>query len=158
MSAVYSSHIRRQWSGFFLLFSFFNAIISDLQGEFQSQALHLVEVSEWQWYNLDWKICGFLWFCSGFFGGWAAVSVMYFVKYGSLTFEFKNMTWKFVVLQYAYVGLIVRGNELIMVFSIWLESWNRLVIHMHYSVIDLKFFGMRKPYSLKSAKSVVTAL
>lgn len=53
----------------------------------------------------------------GFFGfaqvflevGWQC---LYFVKYGSLIFEFKNMTWKFV-LQYAYVGLIVRGNELI---------------------------------------------
>lgn len=92
---------------FWIFFFFFSAKTSDLQGKFQSQVLHLGEVSEWQLYDLDRKICEFLWFCSVFFRGWVVVSVMYFVKYGSLTFEFKNMTWKFVLLQYACVGFLI---------------------------------------------------
>lgn len=47
--------------------------------------------------------------CFVFFKGGVVVvvSVVYLVKYSSITFEFKNVTWNFFHVCCAYMGLII---------------------------------------------------
>lgn len=99
-------------------------------------------------------------------------SIVSLMKYGTLTFEFKKVFVFFFSCSMCLYGILIVGSLLFhlhfnilvrlskysslswVVFSIWLESWNRLVIHMHCTIIVLRLFGVQAPHSLKTAKAV----